>query len=239
MIKVTVWNEFVHEREMENVRAVYPDGIHNCIKDFLQSDEIEVRTATLDMPESGLTEEVIADTDVMIWWGHCAHDKVPDEIALRVKDAVLKGMGLIVLHSGHHSKPFKLLMGTSCDLQWREGDRERIWCTCPNHPIAQGIPESFELAAEEMYGEYFTIPKPDDVVFTGWFAGGEVFRSGCTFTRDLGRIFYFQPGHEEYPTFKNEYVRRIIKNAVYWAKPVTRKNKLGSPHAVDVPEARI
>ena len=239
MIKVTVWNEFLHEREIDRVRAVYPDGIHNCIKDFLQSDEIEVRTATLDMPECGLTEEVVADTDVMLWWGHCAHHKVPDEIACRVKEAVLKGMGLIVLHSGHHSKPFKLLMGTSCDLRWRDGDRERIWCTCPNHPIAEGIPESFELPAEEMYGEYFTIPKPDDVVFTGWFAGGEVFRSGCTFTRDLGKIFYFQPGHEEFPTYKNEYVQKIIRNAVYWAKPVIRKNELGCLHAVDMPEAKL
>lgn len=236
MIKVTVWNEYRHERESEAVKAVYPNGIHNCIADFLRSDDIEVRTATLDMPECGLSEEVIADTDVLIWWGHMAHNDVPDEVAQRVREAVLKGMGFIALHSAHHSKPFKMLMGTSCDVHWREGDRERVWCTSPRHPIAEGIPASFELENEEMYGEYFTIPKPDDVVFTSWFAGGEVFRSGCTFTRDMGRIFYFQPGHEEYPTYKNEYVQRVITNAVKWAKPLAKKAELASPHAVDVPE---
>lgn len=237
MIKVTVWNEFVHEREVEKVKAVYPEGIHGYIKSFLQGDEFEVRTATLDMPECGLTEEVIADTDVMLWWGHCAHTKVSDEIAERVKNAVLKGMGLIVLHSGHHSKPFRMLMGTTCDLQWREGDRERIWCCNPSHPIAEGIPESFELPEEEMYGEPFTIPKPDDNIFIGWFAGGEVFRSGCTFTRDYGKIFYFQPGHEAYPTYKNENVQKIIKNAIRWARPTVRKDKLEAPHAAVAPES--
>ena len=231
MINVTVWNEFAEERDRDDVRTVYPEGIHNCIKDFLESDEICVKTATLDMPECGLTQEVIDNTDVLIWWAHIKHDSVPDEIANRVRDAVLKGMGFIVLHSAHASKPFRLLMGTNCDLRWREGDRERVWKTCPNHPIAEGIPDYFELEEEEMYGEYFTIPKPDDVVFTGWFAGGEVFRSGCTFTRDLGKIFYFQPGHETYPIYKNEYVQKIIKNAVYWAKPIIRKEDITCIHA--------
>lgn len=238
MINVVVWNEYRHERTDERVKAVYPDGIHNCIKDFLQSDEISVTTATLDEPECGITEERLNNTDVLIWWGHMAHDKVPDEVAKRVQEAVLKGMGLIVLHSGHHSKPFKLLMGTSCDLHWRDNDRERIWCTAPTHPIAAGIPESFELENEEMYGEYFTIPKPDDVIFTGWFAGGEVFRSGCTFTRGLGRIFYFQPGHEEFPTYKNEIVQKIIKNAVSWVKPVMRTQTLTCPHIAESPESK-
>ncbi len=221
MIKVTVWNENVHEREQESVKAVYPDGIHNCIRRFLETDdEIIVRTATLDMPECGLPDEVINDTDVMIWWGHCHHNEVPDEIVKKVYERVLKGMGLIVLHSGHYSKPFRMLMGTTCDLRWRDNDRERVWCVNPTHPIAQGLPPYFELEHEEMYGECFRIPKPDDVVFAGWFAGGELFRSGCTFTRGNGKIFYFQPGHEEYPNYKNEYIQRIITNAVKWAKPV-------------------
>lgn len=238
MINVTVWNEFRHERQREHIRKVYPDGIHGCIKEFLQSDEINVRTATLDEPECGLTQEVIDSTDVLLWWGHMAHHEVPDEVAKRVQEAVLKGMGLIVLHSAHHSKPFRLLMGTSCDVHWRDNDRERVWCICPTHPIAEGIPASFELEHEEMYGEYFTIPKPDDVIFTGWFAGGEVFRSGCTFTRGMGRIFYFQPGHEEYPTYKNEIVQKIIKNAVNWVKPVVRTDILTSPHDVESPESK-
>ncbi len=233
MIKVTVWNEFVHEVESEAIKAVYPNGIHNCIKDFLQGEEFTVKTATLAMEECGLTEDVLDDTDVLIWWGHKKHGDVPDEIAKRVQERVLRGMGLIVLHSGHHSKPFRLLMGTTCDLLWRDNDRERIWCCNPAHPIAEGIPPHFELEHEEMYGEHFTIPTPDDVIFLGWFAGGEVFRSGCTFTRGLGKIFYFQPGHEEYPTYKNEVVQKIIKNAIKWAKPVIKTEKLVCTHAAE------
>ncbi len=233
MIKVTVWNEFFHEVEHENIKAVYPDGIHNCIKDFLQGEEFTVRTATLAMEECGLTEDVLDDTDVLIWWGHAKHGDVPDEIAKRVQERVLRGMGLIVLHSGHHSKPFRLLMGTTCDLLWRDNDRERIWCCNPSHPIAEGIPAHFELEHEEMYGEHFTIPTPDDVIFLGWFAGGEVFRSGCTFTRGLGKIFYFQPGHEEYPIYKNEVIQKIIKNAIKWANPVIKTKKLVCTHAAE------
>ena len=206
MLRVTVWNEFLHERTEENIRAVYPEGIHNCIKEFLQTDEIEVRTATLDMPECGLPDEVLESTDVMIWWSHAKQDDLPDEIAKKVADRVLKGMGLIVLHSAHKSKPFMRLMGTTCDLAWRDGDRERVWCCNPSHPIAQGIPEHFELPEEEMYGEFFDIPQPDDLIFLGWFRGGEVFRSGCTFRRGHGKVFYFQPGHEAHPIYRNEII---------------------------------
>lgn len=229
MINVLVWNEFRHEKEIENVRALYPDGIHEYIANFLRSDEINVKTAYLDMPECGLTDDVLKDTDVLIWWAHCHHDEVPDEIAKRVQEYVLKGMGLIVLHSGHLCKPFKLLMGTSCTLKWRDDNKERIWCSKPSHPIAKGIPEHFELDVEEMYGEFFDIPNPDDTVFIGWFDGGEVFRSGCTFTRGYGKIFYFQPGHETNPTYHNPIIQKIIKNAVEWAAPVTKIDEIICP----------
>ena len=189
-----------------------------------------MRTATLDMPEHGLTQEVLDHTDVLIWWGHMAHHEVTDEIVDRVQERVLKGMGLIVLHSGHKSKPFMRMLGTTCNLNWREGDRERLWCCNPTHPIAQGIPMQFELEHEEMYGEFFDIPKPDDIIFIGWFRGGEVFRSACTFHRGYGKIFYFQPGHESYPTFYNENVQKIIKNAVIWATPNVTVNKLECPN---------
>lgn len=190
MVKVTIWNEFLHEKKQEEVRAIYPKGIHGCIADFLRTDKnILVRTATLEEPEHGLTEEVLADTDVLIYWGHMAHRDFSDEIALRVHRHVLQGMGLIALHSAHFAKIMRLLMGTSMTLRWKHGDRERLFTTAPCHPIAQGVPAHFDIPVEEMYGEYFDIPKPDDVVFTGWFAGGEVFRSGCTFQRGLGRIF--------------------------------------------------
>ena len=231
MLRVTIWNEYVHEKTDERVREVYPNGIHNAIADFLRSDDIEVRTATLDDEECGLTEEVLKNTDVLIWWGHMKHHEVPDAVAARVRDEVLKGMGFIGLHSAHHSKPFRFLMGTSCNLSWREdGDMERIWTINPAHPIAQGIGRYFELPHVETYAEPFGIPEPDEVVFMGWYEGGELFRSGCTFHRENGRIFYFQPGHETFPIFYDKNVQTIIRNAVYWAKSILRLEKLECPH---------
>ena len=231
MIRVTIYNEFVHEKVNKNVAAIYPNGIHNAIADFLKCDDITVRTVTLDDEECGLTEEVINETDVLIWWGHVRHDLVPDEVALRVKNAVLKGMGFVALHSAHHSKPFKLLMGTTCNLSWREdGDMERIWTINPAHPIAQGIGRYFELEHEETYAEPFNIPNPDEVIFMGWYEGGELFRSGCTYTRENGKIFYFQPGHESFPTFYNENVQTIIRNAIRWVAPIYRSEALVCPN---------
>ncbi|UVI31725.1 ThuA domain-containing protein [Paenibacillus spongiae] len=220
MIKVTVWNEFLHEKQHEEVRKVYPDGIHNAIANGIGTDGFEVRTATLDQPEHGLTEEVLANTDVLIWWGHMGHDKVEDAIVDRVQARVLQGMGLIVLHSGHFSKIFKKLMGTGCDLKWREANEtERIWVVNPAHPIAAGLPEHFELEREEMYGEHFDIPAPDELVLISWFEGGEVFRSGCTFFRGQGKVFYFRPGHETYPTYYDKNVLQVIRNGIKWAAP--------------------
>jgi len=222
-LRVTVWNEYRHEHESEEVRSVYPKGIHTAIGEGLGVD-VQVAYATLDEPEHGLTEQRLNETDVLIWWGHAAHDEVQDEIVKRVKQRVLHGMGLIVLHSGHFSKIFKDLMGTGCDLKWREAnEKERIWVVSPGHPIAEGIGEYIELEAEEMYGEHFDIPEPEELIMVSWFEGGEVFRSGCTFTRGQGRIFYFRPGHETYPTYYNEEIRRVIRNAVHWAKPTTRE----------------
>lgn len=220
MIKVTVWNEYRQELKNKDAGRIYPQGIHGCLAELINGeDDMEAATATLDQPEHGLTKEVLDNTDVLIWWGHMHHDLVSDEIVERIKERVLRGMGLIVLHSGHESKLFKSLMGTSCTLKYREGERERVWCVEPNHPIAKGVDPQFLLETEEMYGERFDIPQPDELIFIGWFKGGEVFRSGCTFKRGLGKIFYFQPGHEEYPTYYNENVRKVIKNAVRWACP--------------------
>ncbi|MCK9478558.1 MAG: ThuA domain-containing protein [Firmicutes bacterium] len=230
MIRVTIWNEYIHEKNNLQAGKIYPNGIHSQIASFLKSDDIQVSTATLDMPEHGLTEEVLKNTDVLVWWGHVGHNDVRDEVADRVAESVLKGMGLIALHSAHHSKPFKKLMGTSCNLNWREDAYERLWCIAPHHPISMGVPSSFVLEQEEMYGEPFDIPKPEEVIFTGWYKSGEVFRSGCTFTRGYGKIFYFQPGHETYPIYYNEHVQRIIKNAVAWANPLLKLEKLICPN---------
>jgi trehalose utilization protein len=222
-LRVTVWSEFRHEKRNPKVQAVYPNGIHNVIADALRQQGFNVGTATLDEPEHGLTEEVLLNTDVLTWWGHMAHGDVQDEIVERVHKRVLQGMGLIVLHSGHFSKIFKRLMGTSCDLKWREAnERERVWVVNPAHPIAAGLGEFFEIPQEEMYGEYFDIPEPDSLVFVSWFQGGEVFRSGCCYYRGEGRIFYFRPGHETHPTYFQEEVQHVIANAVRWAAPVER-----------------
>lgn len=220
-LRVTVWGENVHEKKNKTVSELYPTGMHGCIADALRKDKaIEARTATLDQPEHGLTKDVLESTDVLTWWGHMAHGEVQDEIVDRVQERVLQGMGLIVLHSAHYAKIFKRLLGTTCSLTWREaGETERLWVCNPGHPIAQGIDRHFELEQEEMYGEPFAIPNPDEVVFISWFQGGEVFRSGCTFKRGNGKIFYFRPGHEMYPTYHNPTVQRVLRNAVAWARP--------------------
>jgi trehalose utilization protein len=222
-LRVTVWNEYRHEKTNDKVASVYPDGMHVAIGEGFAGEYV-VNYAVLDDPEHGLSQDVLDHTDVLVWWGHMAHGEVQDEIVERVYQRVLHGMGLIVLHSGHFSKIFKKLMGTSCDLKWREADeKERIWVVNPGHPIVAGIGEYIELPAEEMYGEHFDIPQPDELVMVSWFEGGEVFRSGCCYTRGSGKIFYFRPGHETYPTYYNPDVRKVITNAVRWAAPNGRE----------------
>lgn len=230
-MKVTVWNENYHEKTKPHLLELYPGGLHGYIASFLKDDDIEVRTATLDDEAQGLPDEILDDTDVLIWWGHAKHGLVEDELVERIHDRVLGGMGLVALHSAHNSKIFKKLMGTSCSLKWRDHARERIWTISPSHPIAEGIEETFVLNDEEMYGEFFDIPTPDDVIFLGWYNSGEVFRSGCTFTRGNGKIFYFQPGHETNPAFQNENVQKIIKNAVRWACPKVKGKTLECIHS--------
>ena len=220
-IRVTVWNEFRHEKNDEAVRSVYPDGIHAAIAEGLRQEGFTVRTATLDEPEHGLSKGALAETDVLIWWGHMAHGDVQDEIVERVHQRVLNGMGLIVLHSGHFSKIFRKVLGTNCSLTWREiGEKERVWCVAPGHPIAQGLPPYFEIPHTEMYGEYFDIPQPDSQVFINWYEGGEVFRGGSCWYRGRGKVFYFSPGHETFPIYYQAEVRQVIANAVRWAAPV-------------------
>ncbi|HRE07451.1 MAG TPA: ThuA domain-containing protein [Opitutaceae bacterium] len=221
-LRVVVWGENVHEHKNAKVGAIYPKGMHAAIAEGIREriPGAIVSTATLQEPEHGLSEERLAKTDVLTWWGHLAHDQVSETVVERVQRRVLEGMGLIVLHSAHYSKVFRRLMGTTCSLTWREADdRERLWVCNPGHPIAAGLGAHFELPAEEMYGEPFVIPAPEEQVFISWFEGGEVFRSGCTWRRGNGKIFYFRPGHETYPTYHNVVVRQVIANAVRWAAP--------------------
>ena len=239
MIRVFVWNEFDNEKRYEKVGRVYPKGIHHVIAGFLEEDEsFEVLTGTLEEPAHGLPDEVLDTIDVLIWWGHSRHQDVSDDLAVRIQKRVHDGMGFIALHSAHMAKPFLRLMGTSVNLQWRHDDRERVWNILPQHPIAAGIPESFEIEQEEMYGEFFDIPAPDELIFLGWFAGGEVIRAGCTWQRGTGKVFYFQPGHEEYPVYYQAEIQRIIRNAVHWAKPTHWNSRIGAPHSKISAEAR-
>ncbi len=224
-VQAIVWGENVHDRENELVRSIYPDGMHGCIAEALnESPDISATTATLEQDEHGLPADRLARTDVLLWWGHKAHGDVDDGIVERVVERVWEGMGLLVLHSGHFSKVFKRLMGSSCALTWREaGERERLWAINPAHPIAAGVGPYFELEQSEMYGEPFGVPEPLETVFVSWYEGGEVFRSGLTFQRGGGRIFYFSPGHEVYPVYHDATVRTILRNAVMWAaKPGIR-----------------
>ena len=220
-LRVTVWNENVHEKKNPDVAKIYPKGMHDSIAKALKiENDLQVRTATLDEREHGLTDKVLDETDVIIWWGHVAHGQVADVIVDRVIKRIWQGMGFVALHSSHYSKIFKRLMGTSCSLTWREaGEKERVWVCNPAHPIARGIDRYFEIENSEMYGEPFAIPMPDEMVFISWFEGGDVFRSGCTWKRGNGKIFYFSPGHEMYPIFFNPSVQLVLRNAVRWAAP--------------------
>lgn len=220
-IRVTVWNENIHDKEPE-VKKVYPNGIHSCIAETMNADDrFGAVAATLDQPQQGLPDELLNNTDVLFWWGHKGHDLVDDKLVERIYQRVMDGMGLVVLHSGHFSKIFKRLMGTGCRSKWRESDdKERLFVIEPGHPIALGLPENFELPHEETYGEHFNIATPDELVFLSWFSGGEVCRSGCCWHRGKGKVFYFRPGHETYPTYYNENVKKILCNAAAWAAPV-------------------
>lgn len=222
-IRVTVWGEYRHEKRNPKVAGIYPHGMHETIAAFLRkNNDMQVRTATLDQEEAGLTEEVLRDTDVLTWWGHLAHSDVADLVIERVYDRVVrKGMGLLVLHSGHFSRIFKKLMGTTCDLKWREekNEREILWVTRPGHPIVKDIDDHFIIDQEEMYGEYFDIPEPEQTILISSFSGGEVFRSGCCWHRGAGKIFYFRPGHETFPTYHHPMVQKVIENGIRWAAP--------------------
>ncbi len=223
-LKVTIWNEYVHEQENNAVgayiRSIYPEGIHRYLARVLAADDLDITPVSLDMPEQGLPDELLNNTDVLLWWGHCAHAKVDDALVDKIQKRVLSGMGLIVMHSGHLSKIFRRMMGTACRLRWREvGEKERLWVVSPSHPIARGIPETFVIPHQEMYGEPFDIPDDGKIVFMSWFEGGNVFRSGVTYQRDRGKIFYFSPGHETYPVYHDANVQKVLANAIRWSAP--------------------
>lgn len=232
-INVTIWNEFRHEKTDDKVKALYPDGIHAYLKEALGCDELNITLAALDDPDQGLPDDVLNNTDVLVWWAHMHHWEVSDELVKKIKERVFGGMGLILLHSAHYSKVIQEVVGMTGHLTWGDEVKEVVWNVNPTHPIAAGVPTHFVLPKEEIYGEPFQIPEPDEQIFIGWYETGHVFRSGCTWRRGYGKVFYFQPGHESVPTFHNEIVQRIIKNAIFWAAPAHTEGyrlQSGSPY---------
>ncbi len=240
-VRVLVWDENPPHAPKE----LYPDGIRGAIAAGLHElagTTIEAKTANLDEPEQGITEEALATTDVLCWWGHARHGEVSEETARRVFEAVHeRGLGLIILHSGHYSKILQWTLASPGHLKggWRVAeppDTEEITVCAPKHPIAQGVAD-FVLDKEEMYGAPFDVPAPQALVFQSYFPlGGEYFPCGICFTvgkgktegftsgpgkgvgegEGAGRVFYFRPGHETFGTYFNENVKLILKNAVNW-----------------------
>ncbi|MFC4243416.1 ThuA domain-containing protein [Gryllotalpicola reticulitermitis] len=239
--RITVWNENWHEQNDPDVLTRYPDGIHGAIARGLAGHlgaAATVRTATQDQPEHGLTEEILAATDTLVWWGHMRHEAVADEVVGRVVEHVLGGMGLVVLHSGHFSRPFRRLLGTTCSLGWRnDAAREHVWTVSPRHPIVDGVDLPIVLDQHETYSEFFDIPAPDETIFLSSFSGGEVFRSGVTFTRGHGRIFYFSPGDEAYPIYHHPEIQKVIANGAQWVAQEGRPHHAPAVVHLAEPEA--
>lgn len=230
-MKVTV---FCEKTIIPEADKVYPEGLGQAIANVFGKD---TNLVIQDYDDGSKLLEVLEETDVLVWWGHCMHGKVSDEVNTAVCDRVRRGMGFIALHSAHLCKPLKTLLGTTCTLQWREsGDNERLWTVMPDHPIAEGVGAYVDIKKEEMYGEYFDIPTPDELVFIGWFKGGEVFRAGCVFNRGHGKIFYFNPGHETYPTYRNAKIKKIMRNAAKYVCPKKHYPAFTCPNAVKAPE---
>jgi trehalose utilization protein len=240
-VRALVWDEHAGHVPQE----IYPHGINGAIADGLNADSggaITARTANLDEWYQGITDEALGETDVLLWWAHARHQEVSDDTARRIHYHVHeRGMGFIALHSAHYSKPFQWVVQCPGHLKggWREAeppDTEEITVCAPRHPIAAGV-RDFILPQEEMYGAPFDTPPPVCLVLQSYFPlGGEYFPSGICWTvgegktpgfqsgpgngvgegEGKGRVFYFRPGHEAFPTYFNDNVRLVLKNAVLW-----------------------
>ncbi|GDX40551.1 trehalose utilization protein ThuA [Armatimonadota bacterium] len=239
-IRVLIWDENPSHAPKE----IYPHGINGAIAEGLEAldPRIQATSINLDMAEQGCAEALLAEADVLFWWGHARHHEVTEETARRVFTNVHeRGMGLVALHSAHYSKILQWVLACPGHLKggWREAepaDTEEITVCAPRHPIAQGVSD-FTLDREEMYGSPFDVPPPQCVVLQSYFPlGGEYFPSGACWSvgrgktegftsgpgkgvgegEGAGRVFYFRPGHETYPTYYDPNVRQIMRNAAVW-----------------------
>jgi len=102
---------------------------------------------------------------------------------------------------------------------WRaDGAPSHVTTLLPKHPLAAGLREKWDIPQTEMYGGTFHVPKPDEVVFQEDWDKGESFTSGSVWNVGKGKVFYFRPGHETYPIYKQAEPLRVIENAVRWLK---------------------
>jgi trehalose utilization protein len=213
-LRVRVWCEGTAPR------AVYPNDVDGAVADHLaKSPGVDVRRARLADPSAGLADEALDATDVLIWWGHLRHDEVPGARAEAVVKRVRAGkLGLIALHSSCASKPFKALMGMSCEPGgWREDGRpEHVKVVAPDHPIARGV-VPFTIPRSDMFAEPFEVPNPEAVVLVSSWDRGESVRSGLTWTIDKGRVVFLRTGHDAFPVLFHPSVRQVLANSTLWA----------------------
>jgi trehalose utilization protein len=213
-IRVLLWSEQTEPRD------VYPKGISGALADYFNKlPGFEAKTATLNDPEAGLSDAVLSQTDVLIWFGHKKHNAVPDEAVDRViKHVRERGMGFIGLHSAHYSKPLKKLLNASGS--WRSyvnhGKPEQMWIVLPDHPIAKGV-NDFTIPKTELYAEPFQVPPPEAVIVEGTWESGHRSREVMTWTIGKGRMVYIRAGHEEYPIYFMPQMQRLVANSVEWA----------------------
>ncbi len=121
------------------------------------------------------------------------------------------------LHAGGVVKNVRVDLPNCVFPSYRhDAKHSRVTMLHPEHPIAQGVPPVFEVSQTEMYDEPFHVPEPDAVIFQETFRDGGWFRGGMVWTLGKGKVFYFRPGHETYPVFKEEYPLRILENAARW-----------------------
>ena len=225
--KVVVWSEGSANVD-EGSKKVYPEDINTAIAEGLaplKARGWEIVKATLGDPDQGISDELLAGTDVLIWWGHKKHGEVKNELVDKIDQRVRDGkMGFIATHSSHFAKPFKKLMGTACS--WGEyvvdGTSVEILVKEPSHPICRGV-RSFKLPKIERYGEPFAVPAPEAVPLDGRYTKPDgktaPARMGLCWAVGKGKVFYFTPGHETYDDYYRPEVRRIFVNAVQWAAP--------------------
>lgn len=270
-VRVVVWDE-----RQPSQKEAYENFLGNAIADFLRGEDgLAVQSVTIDDPEQGISQAVLDNCDVLIWWGHKRQSEILPEAGKRIVERISSGkLHLIALHSAHWSTPFVEAMneitrrrtvatGTAksdityvpppkqytvprydtrltpftiarkfpdgrqnlevhlpycCFPAYRnDGKPSHVKILQKGHPITKGIPHEFQISRTEMYDEPFHVPEPDDVILEERWATGEWFRSGMLWRLGKGIVFYFRPGHETFPVYKEQFPLKILSNAVRWA----------------------